>query len=75
MKTLRESTYGKTRKIYLIAIVSLSSSHGYFCIKGGHKMSKLVQKILDTIQWIREANYAATLARNGKIKEAQAEYK
>ena len=38
-------------------------------------MSKLVQKILDTIQWIREANYAATLARNGKIKEAQAEYK
>ena len=34
-------------------------------------MSKLVQKILDTIQWIREANYAATLARNGQIKRAQ----
>ena len=37
-------------------------------------MSKIIRKILDTIQWIREANYAATLARNGKIKEAQAEY-
>ena len=59
----------------LIAIVSDDSPHGYFCIKGGHKMSKIIQKILDTIQWIREANYAANLARNGKIKEAQAEYK
>lgn len=37
-------------------------------------MSKIIRKILDTIQWIREANHAATLARNGKIKEAQAEY-
>lgn len=38
-------------------------------------MSKIISKILDTIQWIREANYAATLARNGKIKEAQSSYK
>ena len=38
-------------------------------------MSKIIQKILDTIQWIREANYAATLARNGQIERAQAEYK
>lgn len=38
-------------------------------------MSKIIKSILDTIQWIREANYAATLARNGKIKEAQAHYK
>ena len=38
-------------------------------------MSKIIQNILDTIRWIREANYAATLARNGKTKEAQAEYK
>lgn len=38
-------------------------------------MSKFIKLILDTIQWIREANYAATLARNGKTKEAQAAYK
>ena len=37
-------------------------------------MSKIIQNILDTIQWIREANYAANLARNGKIKESQACY-
>jgi hypothetical protein len=36
---------------------------------------KLIQSILGTIQWIRQANYSATLARNGKIKEAQAAYK
>jgi len=62
------------REIYPIVVGNINSPHGYFCIKGGHKMSKIIQKILDTIQWIREANYAATLARNGKIKEAQAEY-
>ena len=38
-------------------------------------MSKIIKSILDTIQWIREANHSATLARNGKIKEAQAAYK
>lgn len=38
-------------------------------------MSKIIKSILDTIQWIREANYAATLARNGKVKESQACYK
>jgi hypothetical protein len=38
-------------------------------------MSKILKSILSTIQWIREANYAATLARNGKIKEAQQGYK
>ena len=36
---------------------------------------KFIQSIIDVVQWIREANYAATLARNGKIKEAQAEYR
>jgi hypothetical protein len=38
-------------------------------------MSKIIKSILHTIQWIREANYAATLARNGKIKESQAYYR
>jgi hypothetical protein len=38
-------------------------------------MSKIIKSILDTIQWIREANHAATLARNGKTKEAQQGYK
>jgi hypothetical protein len=32
---------------------------------------KLINSILSFIQLIREANYAANLARNGKIKEAQ----
>ena len=32
---------------------------------------KLIQSVLSFIQSIREANYAANLARNGKIKEAQ----
>ena len=36
---------------------------------------KFIQSILNTIQWIRQANYSATLARNGKIKEAQSAYK
>lgn len=36
---------------------------------------KLIQSILQTIQWIRQANHSATLARNGKIKESQAAYK
>jgi len=36
---------------------------------------KLIQSVLQTIQWIREANHSANLARNGKIKEAQAAYK
>ena len=35
---------------------------------------KLVYTILSFIQSIREANYAANLARNGKIKESQACY-
>ena len=65
----------QTRKKRPNAIVSLNYSHDYFRLKRRHKMSKIIQKILDTIKWIREANYAATLARNGKIKEAQAEYK
>ena len=34
-------------------------------------MSKIIQNILDTIQAIRKANYAADLARNGKTKQAQ----
>lgn len=38
-------------------------------------MSKFIKSILDTIQWIREANHSANLARNGKIKEAQAAYR
>lgn len=38
-------------------------------------MSKIIKNILNTIQWIRDANYAATLARNGKIKEAQQNYR
>ena len=36
---------------------------------------KIVRSILSFIQWIRDANYAANLARNGKIKESQACYK
>ena len=32
---------------------------------------KLLQSILSFIQAMREANYAANLARNGKIKESQ----
>ena len=32
---------------------------------------KIIQAIVSFIQSMREANYAATLARNGKIKEAQ----
>ena len=35
---------------------------------------KIIHSILNFIQWIREANYAANLARNGKIKESQACY-
>jgi hypothetical protein len=35
---------------------------------------KLLKSILSIIQSLREANYAANLARNGKIKEAQACY-
>ena len=37
-------------------------------------MSKIIQNILDTIRWIRKANYAADLARNGKVEEAKACY-
>jgi hypothetical protein len=36
---------------------------------------KFVQSIVEAIQWIREANHSATLARNGKIKEAQEAYR
>ena len=36
---------------------------------------KFIQSIIEVVQWIREANYSATLARNGKIKEAQAAYR
>jgi hypothetical protein len=36
---------------------------------------KFIRSIVQFIQWIREANHSATLARNGKIKEAQAAYK
>ena len=36
---------------------------------------KFIRSILNTIQCIRQANYSATLARNGKIKEAQAAYR
>ena len=32
---------------------------------------KIINAILNFIQSMREAHYAATLARNGKIKEAQ----
>ena len=39
-----------------------------------HKMS-IINKIISFIQSIREANYAANLARNGKIKEAQSYYR
>ena len=35
---------------------------------------KIIRTILCFIQGIREANYAANLARNGKIKESQACY-
>lgn len=36
---------------------------------------KIIHVIVSFIQSIREANYAATLARNGKIKESQACYR
>lgn len=36
---------------------------------------KIIHAIVSFIQTIREANYSATLARNGKIKEAQARYR
>ena len=36
---------------------------------------KIIKSILSFIQSLREANYAANLARNGKIKESQACYK
>lgn len=35
----------------------------------------IINKIINCINTIREANHAATLARNGKIKEAQACYR
>lgn len=37
-------------------------------------MSTFIQSILNTIRWIRKANYAADLARNGKVEEAKACY-
>ena len=36
---------------------------------------KLLKSILSFVQSMREANYAANLARNGKVKESQACYK
>lgn len=36
---------------------------------------KIINAIVSFIQGIREAQYAATLARNGKVKESQACYK
>jgi hypothetical protein len=36
---------------------------------------KLFQSIWSFVESIREASYAANLARNGKIKESQAFYK
>ena len=36
---------------------------------------KIINAILGFIYGIRKANYAANLARNGKIKESQACYK
>jgi hypothetical protein len=36
---------------------------------------KFIQSIIEVVQWIREANHSATLARNGKIKESQAAYR
>lgn len=36
---------------------------------------KIIRSIVQFVQWIRQANYSANLARNGKIKEAQAAYK
>ena len=35
----------------------------------------IINNIISFIQSIRQANYAANLARNGKIKEAQAYYR
>lgn len=35
---------------------------------------KYIQSIVNFIQSMREANHAANLARNGKIKESQACY-
>lgn len=35
---------------------------------------KIINKIIGFICAMREANYAANLARNGKIKESQACY-
>lgn len=36
---------------------------------------KIINKIVSFIQAIRKANFAANLARNGKIKEAQSYYR
>ena len=52
---------------------SVDSSYDYIRLRR-HTMSKIIQSILDTIRWIRKANYAADLARNGKVKEAKACY-
>jgi hypothetical protein len=38
-------------------------------------MSTVLKSILSFIYWIREANHAADLARNGKIEQAQDCYK
>lgn len=35
---------------------------------------KIINTIINFIKAIRQANYAANLARNGKVKEAQACY-
>jgi hypothetical protein len=35
----------------------------------------IINQIISLIQAIRKANYAANLARNGKIKEAQSYYR
>ena len=35
----------------------------------------IITKIINFINAVRKANYAANLARNGKIKEAQACYR
>lgn len=35
----------------------------------------IIKSIVSFIQAIRRANYAATLARNGKIEEAQSYYR
>ena len=38
-------------------------------------MSNVLKSIYNFIHFVREANHAATLARNGKTQEAQAHYK